>query len=151
MADIVAFAVGHGAGDDGALVKLVGEPGAGIFDLKPDFPADKAKARIANQGAGQEACLGEDLEAVTDAKNPETFQSFGSYVCHNRRTGRDGPAAQVIAIGKAARNNREVDIREVCFGVPDKDWLCAGDSRKGSHHVGFAVEAGEEDDRGFHE
>ena len=50
VGDVIAFTMGHRAGDHRALIQFVGEKGSGVLHLEAHFAADKFKARIAHQG-----------------------------------------------------------------------------------------------------
>ena len=46
-----------------------GEGGGGAFDAEVAVSADEAEGGVAQEGAGEEAGFGEDLEAVADAED----------------------------------------------------------------------------------
>ena len=63
----------------------------------------------------------------------------------------DCSAAQIIAIGEAARDDDEIGAgRKLRVGVPDHRWLPPGDQPERARHVALAIDAGKDDDRGFH-
>ena len=119
IADIVAFAVGHGAGDDIAFFHAVGEEGGIVLNGQLHFAADEMQMGIAHEGAGQEARFGDDLEAIADAQNLEAFCGLGADIRHDGRARGDGAAAQIIAIGKTAGDDDEIDLGQFRIGVPD--------------------------------
>jgi len=128
----------------------VGEEGGIVFDFQFHFAADKVEVSIAHECSGQETCFGDDLKAIADTQNLESFQGFGANVCHDGRARRDGPAAEIIPIGKAAGNDNEINFRKFRIRMPDSNGSDAGDRLKGNHHVPFAIDAREYDDRRFH-
>jgi hypothetical protein len=101
---------------------------------------------IADKCAGQEACFRNNLEAIADTQNFESLQSLGANVCHDGRTRRDGAAAEVVAVGKTAGNDDEVNLRQFRIRVPDGNGGNACDCLKGQHHIAFAIDPGEYDD-----
>ena len=80
---------------------------------------------VANQAAGQQVRFDENLEAVADAQDGHPavgrIDDFG----HDRRARRDGAAAQVVAIAKAAGEHDRVDPHEVMRAVPEGHGLGA--------------------------
>jgi hypothetical protein len=64
--------------------------------------ADVLEAGVAHERAGQQAGLGEDLEAVADAEDQAAAGGKPLDRLHDRRKAGDGAGAQVIAVGKAA-------------------------------------------------
>ena len=71
---------------------------------------------------------------------------------HDRRARRDRAAAQIIAVGEAARHHHEVGARrQRGVGVPDHGGLAAGDELERARHVALAIDAGKDDDGGFHQ
>ena len=70
---------------------------------------------------------------------------------HHRRLRRHGAAAQVVAVGEAARHHDQVGLREVAVAVPDHLRLAAGDQLDRLRDVAFAIGAGEDQDRRLHQ
>ena len=64
---------------------------------------------------------------------------------HHRREPRDGPAAQVVAVREAARQDHRVDALEVVVAVPERDRLVAADAH-GAAGVVVVERAREGDD-----
>ena len=64
---------------------------------------------------------------------------------------RDRAAAQIIAIGEAARQHHQVGAGgQLVLGMPDHGGRAAGDQLQGARHVALAIDAGEDEDGGVH-
>src|SRR5262249_51613574 len=73
------------------------------------------------------------------------------YRAHDGRGGRDGPAGRMAARGEAARPPHEVGARrQGGVGMPDHGRLAATDELERARHVALAIDAGKDDDGGFH-
>ncbi len=70
--------------------------------------ADELELRVAHQDAGQQARLAEDLKTIADAHHQTAGGGMGTDRIHHRRTRRNRSAAQIVAIGKAARHHHQV-------------------------------------------
>ena len=101
---------------------------------------------VAHECAGQEARFGDDLEAIADAQNLQSFRGLGANVGHDGRARGDGAAAEIIAIGKATGDNDEINFGQLRIGVPDGNRGNAGYGLEGQHHVAFTIDTGENDD-----
>src|SRR5262249_14880247 len=70
---------------------------------------------------------------------------------HDWRTGRDRAAAQIVAIGEAARNHHQVGAgRQRVLRMPDHRGRATGDDPERARHVALTIDAGEDDDGGLH-
>jgi hypothetical protein len=106
--------------------------------------------RVAHQCARQQTRLGEDLEAIADSQHQPAARGKPLHRLHDRRKMRNGAGAQVIAVGKPARNQHRVHALEILAVVPKKgDWLVRD---LGDHVVGVmvAVRSGENQHSKFH-
>ena len=86
--------------------------------------ANKVQIAITNECAGQQACLAEDLKAVTNTEHEAA--TFGKLLdgIHYGRKAREGSGTQVVSVRKAARKYHCVVCRQIRFTVPDEiDWL----------------------------
>jgi len=72
------------------------------------------------------------------------------YFEHDRRMRRHRAATQIIAVGKAAGNNDQIEVRQFGVAVPDFERRFAGQALKCVEYVLFAVGAGKNDDGGEH-
>ena len=68
----------------------------------------------------------------------------------HRGMGRDGAAAQVVAIGEAAGHDDEIDLGQLAVPVPDHLGRLAHGMPKGGGDIMLAIGAGEDDDGGVH-
>src|SRR5436190_13354523 len=94
--------------------------------------------------------FGEHLEAVTDAEHPAALVGVALDRFHGWGEAGDGPRAQVIAVGKAARQDDEVVALYVRLGVPDYIRLLAQHFAHRVEGVLVAVRARENDYSYFH-
>ena len=88
---------------------------------------------VAQQDAGQDAGLGEDLEAVARAEDRAARRREGLDRGHHRREASDCAGAQVVAVGKAARQHDRVGVTEVDLRMPHESRIPAdeaGDMRE---------------------
>ncbi len=84
---------------------------------------------------------------------PSTFNpsdSPRSDVRHHRGTRRNGAATQVVTVGKAARQDHEIDLWQIAFRMPHHERLPARRQPQGPDHVMLAIDAGEDYDGGLH-
>ena len=81
---------------------------------------DEAQLRVAHQDAGQKPEFDQNLEAVADAEDEPAALGMGAHRRHDRRMGGDRAAAQIIAVGEAARQHDEIGPRrQFGLGMPD--------------------------------
>src|SRR5215472_13751893 len=64
---------------------------------------------------------------------------------------RHCPAAQIIAIGKAAGQNDQIGLRQGRVTMPNQERLVAGGASQGGADIALAVRARKNDDHGPHE
>jgi hypothetical protein len=113
--------------------------------------ADEVQAFIAHQRAGQEARLDQDLEAVADAENRNARFGALDEVGRDRRARGDGAAAQIVAIGEAARDHNEIKaFRQGAFAMPNHGRGMAGDTLNRHRSIAVAIGAGVNNDGAFH-
>jgi hypothetical protein len=93
----------------------------------------------------------QDLEAVAHADDVRALLRLLAHGLHDRHARGNGAAAQVVAIGKAAGDDDQVDvIIDRGLGLPHGLRGLARNPGQCRDHVAVAVEAGQEDDGGFH-
>ncbi|GAA1647268.1 hypothetical protein GCM10009790_30540 [Georgenia ruanii] len=100
---------------------------------------------VADERAGQQVGLAQDLEAVADAEHGQPALSGRHDLAHHRREPGDRAAAQVVAVGEATGQDDGVDAAQVRVGVPQGDRLGAGEA-DGPLGVAVVQGAGEGDD-----
>ena len=143
---VVALVVLDHDAQELALAAGAGERGAVVLDAQVHVAAHELEARVAQQGARQQARLDEDLEAVADAHHEAAVRGEVLHGLHDRAEARDGAAAQVVAVAEAARQDDGVDALEVGVLVPEVVGAGVGEGADGVVGVGVAVRAGEDDD-----
>ncbi len=105
--------------------------------------------RISTPGNSPE--LAEDLKAVADAEHEAALRRMRAHRVHDRRSRRDCATAQVIAIGEAAGHDHEIGtVRQRSIRVPDHRRIAARGELQRPRHVAFAIDAGKNEDGGFH-
>ena len=151
VGDIIAFAMRDRHADHLPRVIAARERRVGALDAQIDVAADEFQLGIAHQHAGQKPGLAQDLEAVADAEHEAALRRVGADRIHDRRARRDRAAAQIIAVGEPARDHDEVGAGgQLRVGVPDHRWLHARHELERARHVALAIDAGKDEDGGFH-
>src|SRR4030095_1472513 len=103
-----------------AFLGRIGERCIGLLHPQMDLLADKLQAGVAHQRSGQQARLTENLKAVADAEDETAVVRELHDTAHDRRKTRHGAAAQIIAVGKSARQNDAVIISRKLVFVPEQ-------------------------------
>jgi hypothetical protein len=106
--------------------------------------ADEGERLVRAQGAREQPCLAEHLEAVADAEHETALGGEVGDPSHRGREAGDRARPQVVAVREASREDDGPRFRELGVGMPDEDWLGAQVlERKGS--VTVVVRAGKHD------
>ena len=113
-----------------------------------DLAADEAQVLVEQQGAGEQARLAEDLEAVADAEHRAARGGELGDRLHRRREAGDRAGPQVVAVGEAAGDDDRVDAAEVALFVPDQPRLA--EQRAGVQGVPLVAGTGELEDAPDH-
>ena len=150
VGEVAAFAVGDWDIEDLAFGGGAGESGIGRFHTDALVFADEVEAFVANEGAGEESALAEDLKAIADAKDGATGSGETFYRLHDRREAGDGSAAEVVAVGESSRNDDGIEAGERGILVPDEVGGGTGKVIESENAVLVAVRAWEADDGEFH-
>ena len=100
---------------------------------------------VADECAGQQVRLTQDLEAVADAQDGQASSGFAHDLAHDGSGRRDRAAAQVVAVGEAAGDDDRVDAVQVGVLVPQGHSLRASDFNRAGG-VAVVEGAGEGDD-----
>src|SRR5437588_7162005 len=111
--------------EDVALIASRRERKIGPLDEQVGPLAPKLERGVADERAGQEARLAQDLEAVADAPDQATAVGKLTDLFHDRREARDRTGAQVVAIREASGQDDAVAAFEVVVLVPQIDQLGA--------------------------
>ena len=113
--------------------------------------ADEVKRSIAHQGARQEACLAEDLEAIANAEHIAAAFGVGGQLLNNGRVTSNRAAPQIVSVRKAARNHDQIGIiGNSAVLMPNHDRCLASNFGEGILSVPVAIGTGKYDDGGFH-
>ena len=120
-----------------------------VLDPQPLVAADELAVVVADQRAGQQVGLAEDLEAVADAEHRQAAAGRLDDLGHHRREPGDRAAAEVVAVREAAGQDHRVDALEVVVAVPERDGLVAADA-DGALGVDVVEGTGEGDDPDLH-
>ncbi len=148
---VIALAMRDRHADHLAGIVAAGERRIRTLDPHMHVAADEFQPRIAHEHAGQKLGLAEDLEAVADAEHEPAVAREGAHRVHDRRARRDRAAAQIIAIGEAAGHHDEIgSLRQRGLGMPDHRRLVARGELQRARHVALAIDAGKDEDGGFH-
>ena len=100
--------------------------GVRVLHPQPQVPGDELQACVTRQRARQQVRLAQDLEPVADAEHRQPGPGGGHQLAHHRSEPRDGAAAQVVAIGKAAGQDHRVHAAQVAVPVPERHRLGPG-------------------------
>jgi len=150
VAIVVAVAVGDGQLQNLAFLCGVGEWRVGVLNADVDVAANEAEAGVAHHGAREKAGFEEDLETVADAEDEAAAaREFGDGVQDGRKAG-DGASAEIVAVGKTAREDEGVATVEVFGLVPDEFDGLLEDVADGVEGVVVAVGPGKNYDSEFH-
>ncbi len=151
VGDVVALAVRDRHADHLAGIVAAGEGRVGTLDPQINVMADEAQVLVAHQHAGQQPGLAQNLEAVANAeREPPVGREF-AYRVHDWAARGDRPATKIVAVGEAPRDHHQVAACGKLFlGVPDHGRLNAGNEPNRARHVALAIDAGENEDGGFH-
>src|SRR3954447_10526439 len=93
-----------------SLLQLTGKGGICLFHAQPLLLADKLKAGIAHERAGEQSGFAEDLKAVANTQHDPALLRESFDAAHYWREACDSPASQIITIGKAARQNQTIKL-----------------------------------------
>ena len=121
-----------------------------VLDLERLVAADERAVVVADESAGQQVRLAQDLEAVADAQHRHAALGRRDDLGHDGGEAGDGSGAQVVAVGEAARQDDGVDALEVVVAVPQRDRLATRDAY-GALRVDVVERTREGDDADLHE
>src|ERR1039458_958962 len=116
-----------------------------------NFAADEPEAAVANQRAWQQPGFHQDLKAVTEAHHQSPCRREFADRAHHRRKPGDGPAAEIIAVREAARQNDRIYVAQTRRIVPDIFRFLAEVGGDSVESVVVAIASGKNNDAKFHE
>ena len=105
---------------------------------------------VADEGAGQQAGLRQDLKAVAYPEHRAPGAGKGDDFLHDGRKTRNGAATQIIAIGESTRQHHRITAREGLLLVPDKFRLLTKHMLDGMVGVMVAIGPGKNNDGESH-
>ena len=102
VGEIAALAVGDGHAEGVASLASSGEGRVGVLHAQVRPLAPELEVVVAEQGAGEQTGLAQDLEAVAAPEDKSAALGVGHHGLHDGRKAGDGAGAEVVAVGKAA-------------------------------------------------
>jgi hypothetical protein len=139
VGEIIAVVMRHRHADHLAGVVAPRVDALAGLDAQMHVLAVEAQRLVGEQHARQQAGFGDDLEAVADAEHRRARLGARLDFAHDRRMRCHRAAAQVIAIGKAARNDDQVGLGQVAVAMPDFERLSPRGAPQRVVHVLLAV------------
>ena len=134
-----------------AFLRRVGERRVQRLGAQPHFATDEFQVAVAHQRAGKQPGFNQDLEAVADSQHQAAIRRELAHGRHHRRELGDSAAPQIVAISKAARKDRRIDVAETCRIVPDEFSPMAQVPVHRKPGVVIAITAGKDNNAKFHE
>ena len=105
VSEEVAIVVADRDSDNGVLAIGAGEDGVGGLDLQIHVPTDELEPCVPHKDTQQEPAFGQYLEAVANAQNRHALIGARFDLAHHWRQRCQRTGAQVIAVGKTARDD----------------------------------------------
>src|SRR5450830_635182 len=116
---IVTIAMSNGQPEHLPSLAAACEHSVRILDAHRYGVAEKGQVTVAQQGARQQTCFCEQLEAVADAQDHASPAGKPDHHLHERCEPRDGSRPQVIAVRETARQDHAVEARQVRLAMPE--------------------------------
>ena len=91
------------------LPTTVREKRIGHLDPRRHHVADKMQRPVPNQRARQQTDLAKNLEPVANTDDQRSASRRVYHALHDGRKSGDGAAAEIIAVGKSARQHDRVE------------------------------------------
>ena len=91
------------------------------------IPVESSFHDYLEQQLGLQNLGDERLEAIADAEHRESLLSTRDHLIHHRSKAGDRTTAQIVAIGKSARQDHRIDALEVALTVPQGHRLPTGE------------------------
>src|SRR4029077_4451754 len=150
VAEIVAFHVSDGDGQDFAIVASVGERGFRVRHPYLDGFADIFQPHIPHQRPWQQAGLAQYLEAIANAEDQSAASREGPHRFHYRGEFGDGSRTQIVAISESAGHDDGIAVLQIVGFVPQERDRLFGHILNGPIRIMVTVGAWENDDAEFH-
>ena len=120
------------------------------FDTQVSRTADKLKIGVAHQSARQQTGLTKDLKAVANAQHKPAALGEFDHTAQDRREACHGATAQIVAVGKPARQNNTIEVARQLILVPEQLDLLAQFRLERVKDVVIVARAGKSDDSPMH-
>ena len=120
------------------------------LDAQGNRTAHELQSAIAQQRAGKQAALHQNLESVADAQHQSAVGREFLHCAHHRRKFGDGAATKIVAVGEAAGQDHRVDVAQRGRVVPDQLARLAEVMGNRVPSVVIAIAAGKNDDAESH-
>src|SRR3989441_623636 len=120
------------------------------FDPHIYMSTNEMQLTIANQSPRQQTCFAQNLKPIADAQNQIAFRRKFFHGVHDRRKAGQRSGTQIIAIGKAARNDHGIVTAQLSIAVPDEIDRLAHVFRDHVIRVMVAVRSGKNYDTELH-
>src|SRR5437016_5060070 len=91
-----------------------------MFHPDIDVAANEHQTFVAQQCPGEQSCLAEDLESVTNPDNISTSPGKRDNFLHNRRTFGNGAATQIVAVRKPSGKDDNINPFERSGFMPEQ-------------------------------
>ena len=142
---VAPLAVGHRHPQRTPGVDRMREGRVEPFGRDPDLLPDEPQRGIPQQRPGDEARLGQHLEAVADPEHEPAVRGEPGHRPHDRAEPGDDPGPHVVAVGEAAGQDDRGGAVEGRLFVPQGDRV-GPRQRQGVERIAIAVAAREDDD-----
>ena len=150
IGEIIALIMGDRNANDFILLVAGGKDAVAALHRQGNVAAEEFEIAIAHQDAGQQAAFGEHLEAVANAEDRDPGARLGDDVAHHRRLRRHRAAAQIVAVGKAAGKDNQIERGQGGFAMPDHRRRAPARGLQCYRRIAVAVRSGKNDDRSLH-
>src|SRR5699024_9180438 len=121
VGDVLAVLVLQRDPDDLPGLVAAGPGGLHVLDRERLVAAQEGAVSVLDHRARQQVRLAQDLEAVADAQHGHPALRGVDHLLHHRCEAADGPGAQVVAVGEAARQHDRLDALQIVVAVPERD------------------------------
>ena len=128
----------------------MGERGIRNLNAQGHEIADKSKRAISDQRAWKKAGFAQDLKTVTCSQHKLARARVANHCFHDRREASDRAAAQIVAVGKTARQNNRIVIAQRSLFVPNVIGLEPFDTVNSRDAILVAIGTGKLDDGELH-
>jgi hypothetical protein len=143
--------MGDGNSEHLAYASRAGERRVAGFNAEIHRTTDEAEAAIAQNGTRKQAGFEKNLKSVADAENEPASGGEALNRAHHRGKTSDGAGAEIITVGKTARENDGINAGQILGLVPQHLDRLLEDATDRVPRVVIAIGPGKDDDAEFHE